>query len=144
MGVKSKGGDRRMDTSAENFNSGSDLDGISGGTANIGFDAILHSTPSPTESPNIGSGYRRRPVSLVDIEAAYKDLNEQLAKVGRKEIERRISFGRTAARNRAILKCVSEYVGSSPSELQERLIEILTVDFMDTPITDMEIIQALR
>src|SRR5580765_5582925 len=85
------------------------LSGIHGGTANVGFeaiDSILHSS-----TPD--SGRHRRPV--LDVEAAYKDLNEQLAKVGRKEIERRISFGRTAARNRAILRCVTEYVGSSPS-----------------------------
>src|SRR5215471_2297994 len=125
-------------------------EGIAGGTANIGFDAVLASVTdsgsgSRTSSePSTFTTHRRRPGVLVDVEAAYKDLNEQLAKIGRKEIERRIAFGRTAARNRAILKCVSEYVGSSPSELQERLIEILTVDFMDTPITDMEIIQALR
>jgi hypothetical protein len=95
-----------------------------------------HSRNTDTDT---GSG--RKPL---DVEAAYKDLTEQLAKVGRKEIERRINFGRTAARNRAILRCVTNYVGSPPNELQERLIEILTVDHIDSPITDMEIIQALR
>lgn len=120
--------------SVQTFDSNIDSNGIHGGTANVGFDSILHS----------GSFSSRANKPVLDVEAAYKDLNEQLAKVGRKEIERRISFGRTAARNRAILRCVTEYVGSSPSELQERLIEILTVDFTDTPITDMEIIQALR
>ena len=99
-----------------------DISGIHGGTANVGFesaDAILHSSaPTPISSARRGNH------KLLDVEAAYKDLNEQLAKIGRKEIERRISFGRTAARNRAILRCVVEYVGSSPSELQERLIEI--------------------
>jgi hypothetical protein len=135
-----------MENPAQDFDSiTDDTSGISGGTANIGFDAILHSGSDSGSGSISGSTFRRRNgMNLVDVEAAYKDLNAQLAKVGRKEIERRINFGRTAARNRAILKCVSEYVGSSPSELQERLIEILTVDFMDTPITDMEIIQALR
>jgi hypothetical protein len=128
-----------MDDMVQDFNTDSGSNGIHGGTANVGFDtadAILHSGTRAS----LGQRHHK----LIDVEAAYKDLNEQLAKVGRKEIERRISFGRTAARNRAILRCVTEYVGSSPSELQERLIEVLTVDFMDTPITDMEIIQALR
>lgn len=116
---------------------GTNSNGIHGGTANVGFDSIIGSGMSEPHA-------HRNHKPVLDVEAAYKDLNEQLAKIGRKEIERRISFGRTAARNRAILRCVTEHVGSSPSELQERLIEILTVDFMDTPITDMEIIQALR
>ena len=90
-----------MEDSAQDFdfigNGFNGSNGIHGGTVNVGFDSILSSV-SPISIARALRTHHREDKAL-DVEAAYKDLNEQLAKVGRKEVERRISFGRTAARN---------------------------------------------